>query len=156
MKPVDRERLAGVLRNVCGREAGALLIVEDDESSRSLLRGAVERMGWTAAEAANGRIGLERLEQSRPDVVILDLMMPEMDGFEFLIELRKRVEWRDIPVVVVSALELSDDERRALSGQVEVVIHKNAADRDKVLRELAETLSASIGRRATPASHAAR
>jgi CheY-like chemotaxis protein len=71
-------------------------------------------------------------------------MMPEMNGFDFLIELRRRPEWQQIPVIVVSALELSEEERHALSGQVEAVIHKSGTDRDKVLHELAETLSATI------------
>jgi CheY-like chemotaxis protein/anti-sigma regulatory factor (Ser/Thr protein kinase) len=156
VKPVDRERLAAVLRSVCGHNAGALLIVEDDDTSRAVLRGAAERIGWTVSEAGNGRIGLERVQQSRPDAIILDLMMPEMDGFEFLVELRKRAEWHGIPVIVVSALDLSDDERRALAGQVAAVIHKNAGDRDKVLRELAETLNASIRQRSPLAHEAAR
>ncbi|HYH41186.1 MAG TPA: response regulator [Burkholderiales bacterium] len=144
VKPVDRERLAGVLRKLCGRNAGALLIVEDDDTSRSVLRAAVERIGWSATEAANGRIALERLQSARPDAITLDLMMPEMDGFEFLVELRKRPEWREIPVIVVSAMELTDADRRRLLGQVEAVIQKNASDRDKVLHELSETLSASL------------
>ncbi|HEX2824969.1 MAG TPA: response regulator [Burkholderiales bacterium] len=144
VKPVNRERLATVLRTVCGRNAGSLLIVEDDESSRHVMKDAVERMGWTTSEAENGRIGLERVQASKPDAIILDLMMPEMNGFDFLIELRRKPEWQQIPVIVVSALELSDEERRALSGQVEAVIHKSGAERDKVLHELAETLSATI------------
>ena len=147
VKPVDRERLAGVLRKLCGRNAGSLLIVEDDDTSRSVLRAAVERIGWSATEAANGRIALERLQSARPDAITLDLMMPEMDGFEFLVELRKRPEWREIPVIVVSAMELTDADRRRLLGQVEAVIQKNASDRDKVLHELSETLSASLRQR---------
>jgi CheY-like chemotaxis protein len=113
------------------------------------MRGAVERIGWSAREAENGRVALERLEEAKANAIILDLMMPEMDGFEFLIELRKREEWRDIPVIVVSALDLSEDERRALTGQVEAVIHKNAAEGGKVLRELADTLKTAIRQRVT-------
>ena len=149
VKPVDRDRLAGVLRSVCGRTAGSLLIVEDDESSRAVLRGAVERIGWTAREAENGRVALERLAEAEANAIILDLMMPEMDGFQFLIELRKHEEWREVPVIVVSALDLSEEERRALTGQVEAVIHKNAADGEKVLRELSDTLKTAIRQRVT-------
>ena len=149
VKPVDRDRLAGVLRSVCGRNAGSLLIVEDDEASRSVMRSAVERIGWTAREAENGRVALERLAEAKANAIILDLMMPDMDGFEFLVELRMRDEWRDIPVIVVSALDLSEEERRALTGQVEAVIHKNAADGEKVMRELADTLKAAIRHRVT-------
>src|SRR5204863_2840224 len=90
VKPVDRERLAAVLRSLCGPPAGHLLLVEDDDTSRAVMRSAVEREGWNVVEAMNGRLALDRVREARPDAIILDLMMPEMDGFEFLAELRNK------------------------------------------------------------------
>ena len=77
------------------------------------MRRALEQDGWQVAEAENGRVALERLAEARPDVILLDLMMPEMDGFEFLDEMRSRAEWRDIPVLVVTAKDLTAEERSA-------------------------------------------
>ena len=67
------------------------------------------------SEAGNGRVALARLAEARPDVIVLDLMMPEMDGFEFLDEMRSRAEWREIPVLVVTAKDLTAEERHAAS-----------------------------------------
>ena len=149
VKPVDRSRLAAILRSLCGRNAGSLLLVEDDESSRALMRSGVEREGWTVVEAENGRIALEHLRNARPDVITLDLMMPEMDGFEFLAEMRTHAEWRDIPVIVVSALDLTPADKQRLHGKVEGVIQKNAHNSDELLREVSETLAACIRQRAS-------
>jgi CheY-like chemotaxis protein len=77
-------------------------------------------------------------------VIILDLMMPEMDGFEFLESVRRNVEWRDIPVVVVTAKELTDADRRRLNGGVERIIQKT--DRDDMLREVRSVLAKCVGR----------
>jgi CheY-like chemotaxis protein len=151
VKPVDRERLATLLRTLCGRDTGRLLLVEDDDASRATVRAAVEREGWTVDEAANGRVALERVQQSKPDAILLDLMMPEMDGFEFLTRLRDRSEWRDIPVIVVSALDLTEEDRKRLNGEVETVIRKGAHDSDRLLRKVSETLAARI-RHAEPAA----
>jgi PAS domain S-box-containing protein len=151
VKPVDRERLAILLRTLCGRDTGHLLLVEDDEASRATVRAAVERHGWTVDEAANGRVALDRVQHSKPDAILLDLMMPEMDGFEFLAQLREKSEWRDIPVIVVSALDLTEEDRKRLNGEVETVIRKGAHDRDKLLRKVSETLAARI-RHAEPAA----
>ncbi len=90
-KPIDRSRLAAVLRRYApGDSARTVLIVEDDAAARRVLRQELKKGGWRVIEAANGRIALEQLAQHPPDLILLDLMMPEMDGFEFLEELRKR------------------------------------------------------------------
>jgi CheY-like chemotaxis protein len=82
VKPVDRARLSGVLRNICGAVGRQVLLVDDDDLMRRGMRQALEQDGWQIAEAENGRVALARLSESRPDVIMLDLMMPEMDGFE--------------------------------------------------------------------------
>jgi len=148
IKPVDRERLVGVLRSLCGRVAGSLLLVEDDDATRAVIRQALEREGWAISQAENGRVALDRLAQMRPDIIVLDLMMPEMDGFEFLAELRGRAEWHDIPVIIVTAKDLTDDDRRRLTGGVKRIIPKRAYDCEEWLRELARLLGASVTRRA--------
>ena len=77
------------------------------------------RSGWTVTEAENGQVAIESVTAARPDVIMLDLMMPEMDGFEFLEKLRGRPDWRDIPVVVITAKDLTDEDRNRLNGGVE-------------------------------------
>jgi CheY-like chemotaxis protein len=146
VKPIDRERLLGVLRTVT-RRAGILLLVEDDDATRAMLRQILARDGWTIHEAEHGRVALERVAEALPDVIVLDLMMPEMDGFEFLAELRSRPEARDIPVLVVTARDLTDDDRRRLNGGVERIIMKRGYAPDELLRELGHALAACVERR---------
>jgi len=86
------------------------------------------------------------LAAGRPDVIILDLMMPKMDGFEFLHELRSRPEWQDIPVVVVTAKDLTQEDRDRLNGGVERIIQKS--DRDEMLRQLSREISKCVKRQA--------
>jgi CheY-like chemotaxis protein/anti-sigma regulatory factor (Ser/Thr protein kinase) len=149
VKPVDRERLAAVLRQVTGR-AGHLLLVEDDRDTRAMLATTLAREGWKVVEAEHGRAALERLAERPADAILLDLMMPEMDGFEFVAELRRRPEWRDIPVVVVTARDLSDADRRRLNGGVERVIRKSGQSAAVLLREVGEALAACMRRRHDP------
>ena len=145
LKPNDRVRLSGVLRNICGAAGGQVLLVDDDETMRHATRRALEQDGWNVSgEAENGRVALARLTETRPDVIVLDLMMPEMDGFEFLEELRRRAEWRDIPVLVVTAKDLSDEDRRRLNGSVERILQKH--ERDEMLHEVGSILAKCIER----------
>jgi signal transduction histidine kinase/DNA-binding response OmpR family regulator len=110
VKPVDRERLAAILRQWCGAP-GHVLLVEDDGDVRGLMRQASASAGWTISEAENGRVALERMAERRPDAIVLDLVMPEMDGFEFLAALRAHEAWRGVPVLVVTARDLTDEDR---------------------------------------------
>jgi len=147
VKPIDRDRLARVLRKLCGdRPSRDVLIVEDDDTTREVLRGALARDGWSVAQAENGRVGLTRLAEKIPNVILLDLMMPEMDGFEFVAELRRTPEWRHIPVLVVTARDLSDEDRRRLYGGVQQIIQKGAYDRDQLLFEVGQVLAATVAR----------
>jgi signal transduction histidine kinase/DNA-binding response OmpR family regulator len=146
VKPVDRERLSGVLRNICGAVGRRVLLVDDDDVARRAMRLALEDDAWQVGEAENGRVALTRLTEWRPDVIMLDLMMPEMDGFEFLVEMRARDDWRDIPVLVVTAKDLSAAERSRLNGDVERVLQKGAPELDALLKELGRVLPGSIAR----------
>ena len=107
VKPIDRERLTGLLLGLCG-ETGHVLLIEDDQVTRELMRQALTAEGWKVDEAVHGRAALAWLAQGLPNAIVLDLMMPEMDGFEFLAELRRQPQWRGIPVVVVTAMDLSE------------------------------------------------
>jgi signal transduction histidine kinase/CheY-like chemotaxis protein len=148
VKPVDRERLLRALERLCGdRPSRRLLLVEDDEATRTVIRHALEREGWAITPAENGRIALARLaEEPRPDAILLDLLMPEMDGFEFLAELRRHGAWRDVPVLVLTAKDLTDEDRRRLNGEVERIIQKGAYGRDELLHEVGRLLAASVER----------
>jgi CheY-like chemotaxis protein len=95
-------------------------------------------------EAPNGRVGLERLEAGVPALILLDLMMPEMDGFEFMEELRKRPEARNIPVLVITAKDLTDEDHRRLNGGVERIIQKAAASPKEILEHVRSILTGTI------------
>ena len=147
IKPVSREKLTAVLRAACGTAGRKVLVIDDDEIMRSGVCQSLQRDGWEVSEAANGRIGIERLGQSRPDVIMLDLVMPEMNGFEFLVEMRSKPEWRDIPVLVVTAKDLTAEERAQLNGHVERVMDKGSAELAELLGEIGQVLEVSITRR---------
>ena len=132
-KPVEWDRLKQLMERFrAERPAAPVLVVEDDADTRARLRTALERAGWTVAEAENGRVALERIAEHRPELVLLDLMMPEMDGAAFLQELHRKAEWRSIPVVVLTAKDMTTEERERLAQQTARVIQKGST----TLREL--------------------
>jgi len=146
IKPIDRARLSRMLRNICGALGRHVLLVDDDDMMRRGMRGALEQDGWQVSEAENGRVALARLADTRPDIIMLDLVMPEMDGFEFLVEMRSHAEWRDVPVLVVTAKDLTAEERSRLNGDVERVLQKGGAELPELLREIVRVLPRSIER----------
>jgi CheY-like chemotaxis protein len=139
VKPVDRDKLTSVMRSIVGTLDRRVLLVDDDDDGRKTVRLALQQDGWDVKEAENGRIALARLGEERPTAIILDLMMPEMDGFEFLDEMRRKSDWRDIPVVVVTAMDLTAEDRSRLNGAVERIIEKTG--RDDMLRAVLATLT---------------
>jgi signal transduction histidine kinase/CheY-like chemotaxis protein/HAMP domain-containing protein len=144
-KPIDWRRLAVVLQKYrCTHPPCPVLVVEDDAAMRELLRRMLEKEGWTVTEAANGRVGLERMAEGSPELILLDLMMPEMDGFAFLEALRYNDAWRSIPVVVVTVKDLTPDDRQRLNGYVQQILQKGAYSREELLREVRGLVAACM------------
>lgn len=151
LKPLNRDRLMGVLRQY--RSDGMsrpVLLVEDDTGIREMTRRMLEKEGLTVQEAENGRVGLQRVAERVPGLILLDLMMPEMDGFTFVEELRKREEWRSIPVVVITAKDITLEDRLRLNGCVQQIMQKGAYTRDQLLQEIRRQVASHAA--AEPAS----
>jgi len=144
-KPIDRDRLGTILRRYGrGKSVKSVLVVEDDEPTRGVMRRVLEHEGWTVTEAEHGRVALEWLSQNHPQLVLLDLMMPEMDGFEFLEALRSDGDRRSIPVVVVTAKELTEEDRRRLNGRVERIVTKSSQDPEALLVQIRRLVAGKL------------
>ncbi len=150
-KPVEREHLASVLRKyACSQPPCPVLIVDDDADARRLLRKLLEGEGWQVEEACDGEEALERLAHGKPDLILLDLMMPRMDGFEFSLRLSRNEAWCRIPVVVLTAKDLTAEDRALLNGHVERVLQKGAFSVDELLEEVRRTVGTCVPPRLTP------
>jgi signal transduction histidine kinase/CheY-like chemotaxis protein len=124
-KPIDRERLHRMVsRFRASARPTRVLLVDDDKDQRERLRGWLEGEQWAVQESGNGREALSRLQADKPDVILLDLMMPEMDGFAVVAALQKEPRWRDIPVIVITARDLDAKERERLNSGVQSVLVK--------------------------------
>jgi PAS domain S-box-containing protein len=140
-KPFSRERLRAILARH-RRTAGAkVLIVEDDTVTRALLRDMLEKESCVVTESEDGLAGLAHVEAETPDLIILDIMMPRMDGFEFLTALRARPGRAAIPIVVLTAKELSADERQRLAGEAQKVLRKSMHSREELAAEIRRVLA---------------
>jgi signal transduction histidine kinase/DNA-binding response OmpR family regulator len=143
-KPIDREHLVDL---VDGYRAGdpdpEVLIVEDDDDLRLLLTRTLEKRGWRTMQAENGKVALEMLAERIPRLVLLDLMMPVMNGFEVLSAIRDDDRWNHLPVIVVTAKELDEAERSILNEQVAKVLQKGAYTRDALLDEVRSLVASS-------------
>ncbi|QKD81323.1 PAS domain S-box protein [Thermoleptolyngbya sichuanensis A183] len=141
-KPIDYQRLTHLLQKFQSNSSGdaaqtrRVLVVEDDSDIRQMFRRMLEREHWQVAEAENGCVGLQVLQQQRPDLVLLDLMMPEMDGFQFISAVRENPEWRSLPIIVVTALDLTPSDHLRLNGYVEQILQKGTYSRDELLHEV--------------------
>jgi CheY-like chemotaxis protein/two-component sensor histidine kinase len=135
-KPVDRPRLAATIRqHVYGR--GVVLVVDDELESRRIARHHLDRLGWETAEAVDGAGALRWLSQNpRPAMILLDLVMPGMNGFAFLEEIAKHADWRGIPIVILTPMPLGATERELLAGRTREVIAKGADDLVQMLRRV--------------------
>jgi signal transduction histidine kinase/CheY-like chemotaxis protein len=128
-KPIDRDLLIGLLRPFQARvRRTRVLIVEDDPAQRMSIRSILEPQQWRVTEADNGRVAIDMLAKEIPDIILIDLMMPEMDGFQLITALRETPPWRRIPIIVITALDLTPEDRKRLNSGVEGILLKNSFD----------------------------
>ena len=145
IKPVDRGRLIEILakfRNVPPPRSA--LVVDDEVPARKMLTQILEKERWNVVQAENGLEALERIAKQRPDLILLDLVMPKMNGYQFLAELRNHDKWRSIPIIVVTAKDMSTEERLALDGYVEKVLPKHALTEEALLTEIQDLIAACV------------
>jgi len=137
IKPIDRNLLILTLRKyVTDGTANRVLIVEDDKALRDMLRRMLETEKWIVDDAEHGAAALKKIGMQIPSVILLDLLMPVMDGFEVLAELHKHDEWRKIPVVVITGMDLSQADRARLKQQTEKIFEKGTQLQQELLREV--------------------
>ncbi len=140
-KPIDRSRLGDILQTFKGTETdGVVLLVEDDPTTREMMHKILEKDGWAVYEAENGRIGLERVGVVHPDIILLDLMMPEVDGFEFVARLRQHEAWQSIPVVVLTAKDITREDQMLLNSHVEKIIQKGSTQLKDVIGQIQDIM----------------
>ncbi|MEQ1569747.1 MAG: response regulator [Myxococcota bacterium] len=143
-KSADRDELLEVVRRMLPVQPGHALVIEDDEALREILVRTLTTAGWSVAEASDGEQGLLALDAGAPDVIVVDLMMPNVDGFEFVRRLRTHPLHHRIPVLVVTARDLTESEFRHLSTQVEQIVRKGDRSREELLQDVMGMVSAHV------------
>jgi CheY-like chemotaxis protein len=153
-KPIDRDRLVAVLaKHLVGRKEGLIMVVEDEPGTREILRRTLEPVGWSVAEAEDGGQALDLLASQQPDAIVLDLMMPGMDGFELLTVLKARPKWASIPVVVVTSKDLTlEDRARLQESSVRAIVGKAQPGLEESLIEVRKLVAEVTGRAPTAAN----
>ncbi|BAU10540.1 integral membrane sensor hybrid histidine kinase [Leptolyngbya sp. NIES-3755] len=141
LKPVDYDRLLALLQPYCTSPLTSVMVVEDNAENREMITRQLIKAGWHVLEAENGRKAIELLQNQQPAVILLDLMMPEMDGFEFIRELRQHPEWRSLPVIVLTAKDLTIDERQWLDRQTQRIWQKGTSYRQTLLDEIRSVIT---------------
>jgi signal transduction histidine kinase/CheY-like chemotaxis protein len=136
-KPVNREQMIKVLdKFVSNHQDHSVLVIEDDVVSSEMMTKMLTKEGYDVSQANNGRTALNGMEHKIPDLILLDLMMPDMDGFQFLSELREHEKWCHIPIVVVTAKAVTAEDRLKLNGYVKDILQKGTFDRDSLMAEI--------------------
>ncbi len=165
IKPVTREQLANIAKRFIrpaadkladavdclvnpqhrhqhhNSEAPLLMVVDDDEITRDMLCAILKRAGWQVTSASSGMQALHRLNTQKPDLILLDLLMPEMGGFEFVTFLRRMEDFQDVPVVVMSAKDISGDDKQLLTHSVQGILQKGSCSREELVAEIRELLT---------------
>jgi len=158
VKPVEKERLVALVKKYVKHkpESGlpvSILVVEDDEATREVITRTLLKEGWQVSEAENGRVALDRLascSEHPPSLILLDLMMPEMDGFQFIEAINKHLEYAAIPVVVITAKDITEEDRQRLNGHVETILRKGAYTQEYFLKQVHKFIKQSVEKNPSP------
>ncbi|MCB9766688.1 MAG: response regulator [Candidatus Omnitrophica bacterium] len=140
-KPVRRETVVYLLqKHLQSGAEGPVLIVDDEPDIRDILTRVLEEEGYRTAVATNGKEAIDQISQEKPALVLLDILMPEMDGFEVVERIQKHPEWKSIPVIIMTALDLTEADRQRLNGYVEKILEKETFNPDHLLAEISNRI----------------
>ena len=146
MKPLHEGSVLRALEKLTKSNGGVaprrLLVVDDDPKVVDLVRQTLDEKKFSIASADDGRTALAQIETDPPDAILLDLIMPHMDGFQFIETIQKSAKFRDIPIIVLTARSLSKDEERDLKQSVAKIVQKQGLGSDKLAREIQKILGA--------------
>lgn len=120
-----------------------ILVVDDDSSTRTILRKMLIKDGWRVDEAENGKVAIERMGMQVPELILLDLLMPVMDGFKFLKEIKKVDAWLKIPIIVITSKDLTVDDYSFLTDNVDKVIQKGKYNRQEIIDQIDTSIKES-------------
>lgn len=147
-KPIEPRTLMDKIEHILPKDAlKSVLIVDDEADSRQIMRRAIKKSNWNVLEAKNGRDALAVLAEQTPSLILLDLLMPEMDGFDVIRELQKHEKWAQIPVIIVTAKELTQEERDFLMNSSKVVLQKNSYNRQQLIATITDQIEQIIKNR---------
>ncbi|MGE5314819.1 MAG: response regulator [Acidobacteriota bacterium] len=149
VKPVQKDSLLHALKRVAERHpyvanAAKILVIDDDPSSTDLVQVILESEGCTVLKANNGRDGLRMAEEERPDLILLDLVMPELSGFNVAYQLKHNLATYTIPVMIMTSMEIDDETRRQLEGFVVGLMKKSGFTKRDLLNEIATINNNSV------------
>ncbi|NIK78009.1 signal transduction histidine kinase/CheY-like chemotaxis protein [Paenibacillus castaneae] len=143
-KPIYRDKLLAVLdKYIHEQQTHSVLVIEDDIPTSQMMTKMLEKEGYRVTRASNGQHALQCVNRAKPQMILLDLMMPKMDGFEFVTELRKREEWCSIPIVVVTAKNITEEDRLRLNGFVKNIVQKGNLNREALMDEVRQLIDFS-------------
>jgi CheY-like chemotaxis protein len=145
-KPIRREQLVDVLNKyrVNDDSSDLVMIVDDEKMARDSMEAIIEHQGWRVFKAENGQVALEHLDDKKPSLILLDLSMPVMDGFEFISHLQDNEKWLSIPVVVLTALKLTPEEHACLNQSVETIFDKDSYSREELTLRIHQLIAKSL------------
>jgi CheY-like chemotaxis protein/signal transduction histidine kinase/HAMP domain-containing protein len=138
-KPIDKNELIAAIKEI-NKSTHTVMIVDDNEQEIKQMSKIIEAEQMKPIWARNGKECLEIIEKHKPDVLILDLMMPDMDGFEVLEHLRNKNETFDLPVIIATAKDLTREEKNKLRGNVSSLLYKSEINHPKLIEELKKIL----------------
>jgi CheY-like chemotaxis protein len=144
-KPVNRQELLGeIIRSVRMPSQCRILLVDHNANERETMRKSLEERGWLVDEAESGKVALAKIREQRPSLILLDLLLPEMDGIEVISELRKRSDWRTIPVVLLTSRAVGPDRH---AEPIRGVVPKSASSEEELLKAVSSIVTSYAERR---------
>ena len=148
LKPINGKYLGTLLEKYqVDSASNSILVVEDDPDTREMLCRQLRKQNWKVMEAENGRQAIQKLAVNSPRLIVSDLMMPEMDGFDLVHRLRQHEQWKSIPVIILTAKEITIADREKLNGRVAKIFEKGSYERPVLLHEVNNLILDAISRK---------